>query len=293
MKNKYLIVLLSVSLFFVSSFVSDKKELPKLGIVGGLAQDQLVYSAGFRANGESVKRVLSPSLTDQEFSDKLNEIKAAKCKLVSCNLFFPADIKIAGPDVNEQRVLSYADSVLSRARQADVKVIVLGSGGARNIPAGYDIEKAKSAFINLGRKLGTIAEKYKVTIVLENLETTETTFITSLKAAAEIVRAINHPNFRLNADIFHMMREGESPEEIVAAGNLVGFSEIAEKEKRSLPGVMGDDFRPYLRALKKIGYKGYIFMEGSIKNPEVEIPQAFKYLSRQVAEVYEGVGGVE
>jgi sugar phosphate isomerase/epimerase len=290
MKNKKLLVLLSASLLFASSFIADRKKLPQLGIVAGLAQDELIYAAGFRANGESVKRVLSPTLSDQEFVDKLKEIKTAKCKLVSCNLFFPATLKIAGPEVVEKRVLAYADSVLSRAGQAGVKYIVLGSGGSRNIPAGYDIEKAKADFVNLGKKLGGIAKKYQVTIVLENLETTETTFITSLKAAAEIVRKVNHPNFRLNADLFHMMREGESPEEIVAAGNLVGFCEIAEKEKRSLPGVMGDDFRPYLRALKKIGYKGYIFMEGSIKNPAVEIPQAFKYLSKQVAEVYEGDG---
>ncbi|SES25541.1 sugar phosphate isomerase/epimerase family protein [Pedobacter rhizosphaerae] len=288
MKTKYLFVLLSASLLFASSFIVDRKNHPQLGIVAGLAQDELIYAAGFRANGESVKRVLSPSLSDQEFLAKLKEIKAAKCKLVSCNLFFPGTLKIAGPEVVENRVLTYADSVLSRAGQAGVKYIVLGSGGARNIPAGYDIEKAKTDFVSMGKKLGEIAKKYQVTIVLENLETTETTFITSLKAAAEIVRKVDHPNFRLNADIFHMMREGESPEEIVAAGNLVGFCEIAEKEKRSLPGVMGDDFKPYLRALKKIGYRGFIFMEGSVKNPEVEIPLAFNYLSRQVAEVYGG-----
>jgi sugar phosphate isomerase/epimerase len=49
---------------------------------------------------------------------------------------------------------------------------------------------------------------------------------------------------------------------------------------------MGDDFRPYLRALHKINYKGFIFIEGSIKNAATEMPLAFKYLSAQIAEVY-------
>jgi sugar phosphate isomerase/epimerase len=83
-----------------------------------------------------------------------------------------------------------------------------------------------------------------------------------------------------------MMREGESPNEIIEAGTLIAFSEVAEKQNRSLPGVMGDDFKPYLRALHKINYKGFIFMEGSIKNAAVEMPLAFKYLSAQIAEVY-------
>ena len=267
-------------------FSSDKQVYPRLGIVSGLTQDSLAYASGFKMIGESVPKILSPALTDDQFNANLKKIKAAKCKVLSCNLFYPASLKIAGPEVDEAKVLAYTETVLSRAGKAGVKFIVLGSSGARSIPADYNIVKAKSDFVILAGKLAQIAGKYKVTILLENLETTETNFITSLKLAAEIVREVNHPNFRLNADIFHMMREGESPNEIIEAGDLIGFSEVAEKQNRTLPGVMGDDFKPYLRALHKINYKGFIFIEGSIKNPDTEMPLAFKYLSAQIAEVY-------
>ncbi|WP_167459370.1 sugar phosphate isomerase/epimerase family protein [Pedobacter jejuensis] len=259
---------------------------PQLGISAGLDRDSLVYASGFRMLGESVRKMLAPSLTGEQFEQNLSLIKAAKCKVMMCNLFFPGTLKIAGPDVDEKKVLAYADSVLNRAGQAGVKIIVLGSGGSRNIPEGYDLQKAETSFVNLAKKLGAIAKKYNVTIVLENLETTETNFITSLKSAASIVKRVNDPNFRLNADIFHMMREGELPNEIVAAGKLLAFCEIAEKEKRTLPGVMGDDFKPYLSALKKANYSGYIFIEGNIGNAEVEIPKAFNYLTKQIDEVY-------
>ena len=63
-------------------------------------------------------------------------------------------------------------------------------------------------------------------------------------------------------------------------------TEKAEKEKRSLPGVQRDDFKPYLRALRKANYKGDIFIEDNTKNPVTEIPQSFIYLNRQVEEVY-------
>ncbi|WP_293782782.1 sugar phosphate isomerase/epimerase [uncultured Pedobacter sp.] len=269
-----------------SGFISDKPAYPALGIVSGLAQDSLAYASGFKMIGESVPKLLSPALTDKQFDAILKKIKAAKCKVISCNLFFPSGMKIAGPEVNEEKVLAYAETVLSRAGQAGVRFIVLGSSGVRSIPEGYDIIKAKSGFVGLCKKLARIAGEYKVTILLENLETTETNFITSLRSAAEIVRKVDHPNFRLNADIFHMMREGESPNEIVEAGKLIEFSEVAEKENRSLPGVMGDDFKPYLNALHKINYKGFIFIEGNIKNAATEMPLAFKYLSAQIAEVY-------
>lgn len=285
MRFSHLTLLAFLTLVTVSSFAPDKQYAQRLGIMSGLGQDSIAHAGGFTMIGESVRKMLAPGLSDEDFNANLKQMKAARCKVTVCNLFFPGNIKIAGPDVVESKVLSYADSVLNRAGQAGVKLIVLGSGGSRNIPAGYDLAKAQTDFVALCKKIGQLGAKHKVIIALENLETTETTFITSLKSAAEIVRRVNHPNFRLNVDIFHMMREGESPDEIRAAKGLVGYCEVAEKEKRTLPGVMGDDFKPYFRALRDINYKGLIFIEGSIGNAALEIPAAYKYLSAQLAEV--------
>jgi sugar phosphate isomerase/epimerase len=280
------LVLLTVIVFLSLGFVSVKPDHPRIGIVTSLKQDSIAYAAGFRSIGESVRKMISPSLSDSELRTNLEDIKSAKCKVLMCNLFFPGSIKIAGPAVKERQVLGYVDSVLSMARKAGVKYIVLGSSGSRNIPENYDLDKAKVDFVALCKKMGQVAAKHKVTILLENLQKSETNFLTSLNAAADIVRRVDEPYFRLNADIFHMMREGESPKEIIAAGDLIKFCEIAEKEKRSLPGVAGDDFRPYLRALKQIGYQGFIFIEGNTNDPGRDIPISFKYLTNQISEVY-------
>jgi sugar phosphate isomerase/epimerase len=167
-----------------------------------------------------------------------------------------------------------------------VPFIVLGSGGPRRIPDGYDVEKAKTDFIRLCKKLAAVAGKYKTIIALESLQSSETNFLNTVKSAGEIVKAVNHPNFRLNADIFHMMRENESPQSIIDNADVLAHCEIAEKQSRSFPGVMGDDFKPYFRALRKANYTGNIFIEGSTNNPVNDIPQSFKYLTRQLDEVY-------
>jgi sugar phosphate isomerase/epimerase len=275
-----------VSLAALYGFSGDKKSIPRLGIVAPIDQDSLIYAAGFRMLGESVGRMLSPSLTEEQFQTNLTRIKKARCKVYLCNIFFPPSIKIAGPDVNEKRVLGYADTVFSRAQRAGVPFIILGSGGARRIPDGYDVQKAQADFAILCRKLATVAQKYKIMIALESLEIGECNFLITLKSAADVVRAANHPNFKLNADIFHMLRESESPESIVDAADVLVYCEIAEKQTRSLPGVKGDDFKPYLRALRKAKYKGYIFIEGNTNNPANDIPLSFKYLTRQLEEVY-------
>lgn len=286
MKCKIALLSSSLVLIFLSGFIPGKEKIPQFGIVAPLEQDSLVYASGFRMLGESVGRMLSPSLTEEQFQANLAKIKKAKCKVFLCNIFFPGSLKIAGPDVDEHRVLGYADTVFSRAKRAGIRFIVLGSGGARRLPDGYDTQKAQAEFTLLCRKLALVAGKYGIMIALESLEAAETNFIITLKAAADVVRAVNHPNFKLNADIFHMMREGEAPQSIVDAADVLVYCEIAEKQKRSFPGVMGDDFKPYLRALRKANYKGYIFIEGSSGNPKNDMPLSFKYLSHQLAEVY-------
>jgi len=274
------------ALFFLTGFLPREKSIPRLGIVAPLEQDSLVYASGFRMLGESVGRMLSPSLTEEQFQNNLVRIKKAKCKVLLCNIFFPGSIKIAGPAVDENRVLSYADTVLSRAKEAGLSFIILGSGGARRLPDGYDAVKAQADFIPLCRKLAMVAGKYGITIALESLQAAETNFLVSLTSAAEVVRAVDHPNFKLNADIFHMSRGGESPQSIVDAADVLAYCEIAEKESRSLPGVKGDDFKPWLRALRGAKYKGYIFIEGNTSKPGNDMPLSFKYLTRQLEEVY-------
>ena len=286
MKVSSSILLPATLLFLLFGFMPGKKSRPRLGIVAPLEQDSLVYASGFRTLGESVGRMLSPSLTEVQFQQNLARIKRTKCKVLLCNIFFPGSLKIAGPAVNEERVLGYADTVLSRAKKAGMSFIILGSGGARRIPDGYDVVKAQADFTLLCRKLAMVAGKYGVTIALESLQAAETNFLVSLQSAAEVVRAVDHPNFKLNADIFHMTRGGESPQSIVDAADVLVYCEIAEKESRSLPGVKGDDFKPWLRALRKAKYKGYIFIEGNTSNPNNDMPLSFKYLTRQLEEVY-------
>ena len=262
------------------------QKIPALGMVTTLEHDSLLYASGFRLIGTSVGSLISPALSEEEFRQNVKKIGALKCSLYMCNVLFPPSLKIAGPDVKEKKVLDYLEAVLLGAQAAGVKHLVLGSGGARGLPEGYNSEKAKADFVLLAKKMAIAASKHKVTIILENLNSTETNFLNTLRDAAAVVRRVNHPSFRLNADIYHMLKENESPEEIRKAGDVIIYSEIAEKEGRTLPGVVGDDFRPYLRALKDIGFRGPIIIEGRVNALQTDVPKAYTALMKQLREVY-------
>ncbi len=265
---------------------ASSQTIPTLGMASSMDNDSLLYATGFRLLGESVSKILSPSLSKEQFEDNVKKVKSTKCKVYMCNVLFPGSIKIAGPDVDEKRVLGYLDTVTANAQKAGIPVLVLGSGGARKLPEGYDKEVAKADFIKLAGKMAEVAKKHRIVIVLENLNSTETNFLNTLKDAAEVVKKTNHPNFRLNADIYHMMKENEPADEILKAKNIIEYCEVAEKDERTLPGVKGDNFIPYFSALKAINYKGPIIVEGKTKDLKKDALIAFNFLTRQLKESY-------
>jgi sugar phosphate isomerase/epimerase len=173
-----------------------------------------------------------------------------------------------------------------RCRKLGIELIVWGSGGARRIPEGFDKIIARNQFVEIARRVSILAKKYKITLALENLNATETNFITTVSEALEIVKHVNHSNFKLCADIYHMLKENEPAVHIEAAKGYLVHCDIAEKENRTPPGVMGDDFSAYLKALKNIEYKGKIIMECRWSNLNEQAEPARISLQKQIQHVW-------
>ena len=74
-----------------------------------------------------------------------------------------------------------------------------------------------------------------------------------------------------------MMQNGEDPNGLLKVGPLIAHTHIAEKDKRTAPGAMGDDFRPFFRAYKAIGYEGRISSSGFCDSSR--IVTVFAYLT--------------
>ena len=252
-----------------------------------LFRSSIVTAAGYSCIIESIGRRISPRVVnEQEFLKNATVFKNLKTPVHAVNLFIPGDLKLVGPAVDEKAILEYVETVMKRLTQTNTRMIVWGSGGARRVPEGFDKKVATQQFINIAKKVAAVAQKYQIVIALENLNSTETNFINTVKEALYIVKKVNHPNLRLNVDIYHMLKEGEAPAIIAKTKKYLVHVEIAEKDSRTAPGVAGTDFRPYLRELQKVRYHNKIVIEGNWKNlAEIAAP-SFQYLQSQIDEVY-------
>lgn len=282
----------SIFLVFVFCFcnaAAQKQTTPSIGVVASLEQDSILAAAGYPYLVESVARLFSPkNVTDEQFEKNLARIRQLQTQLYAVNIFLPADLKVVGPAVDESALLSYAEKVFARCREADVKLVIWGSSGSRRLPEGFDKGAATAQFISIAKKFSTLAARYHVTLALENLNRSEANFITTASEALAIVKQVNHPAFKLCADIYHMMKEGEPAAVLLNAKGRIAHCDLAEKDNRTPPGVNGDDFRDYLRVLKKINYKGVIVLECRWDNLAKQAASARLSLQKQLNEVWSG-----
>jgi sugar phosphate isomerase/epimerase len=275
-----IIVLTNIAAKGFSTIPEDFK--PELGVCTSLANAEMLSTHGFSYIEESVGGFLMPLKSEEEFNERLELALQLPIPIKACNSFIPGNLKSVGPDAVHDEILKYVETAFRRAQKAGIEVIVFGSGGSRSIPDGFSREEARKQFIELGKAMGPVAARYNVVVALEPLNTSEVNFINSVTEGGKIIEEIDHPNFMLLADIFHMMKENEGPESIIEYGHLIKHVHVAELEGRSAPGTHNEDLSPYYDALKQINYQGRISIEGRWENMEMQAPKAIKTIRQQL-----------
>ncbi len=283
------LIVFCISIILFNPIMAQKKgiEKPGIGVATGLDNAGLLKAAGYDCLVENIQKIVAPkNVSDKQFREHQLLIEDLAVPIYAMNIFIPGNHMVVGPAVNEDTILAYTEEVFKRTRAAGIKMIVWGSGGSRRVPEGFDHEKAKEQFIAIARKVSAQAKLYDIVLALENLNSGETNFINTLEEAIEIAKKVNHPNFRVCADIYHMLKEEESASVILEGKNYLVHCDIAEKDGRTPPGVNAYDFKPFLSALKAINYKGKIIIEAKWEDFEKQAGPAHDYLKKQLIEVY-------
>jgi len=230
----------------------------------------------------TVGDLLRPREDDAAFAARLAAAQAAAVAVEAVNCFIPGDIKTTGPAVDNAALDDYVAAALKRAGRMGISIIVFGSGGSRSVPDGWDRRSASEQLVGHLRRWGPPAERAGVTIVLEPLNRAECNFVNSVDEAADLVRRAGQPNIRLLFDTYHMARDNDPIEAIRRAAGLIAHVHCAEGVGRGPLGTIGEDQRPYFRALKDIGYTGRVSIEANWKDLPSQLPAAVAELRRQI-----------
>lgn len=261
--SRIIIAILFISTFLPVDAQNDDPYRLLLGVCTSINNHAIVAAAGFDYIEEGVRRFLIPDQSEEEFEKNLAILKESTIPVRACNGFLPRSLKSTGQNIQHDEILKFAETAFRRAERAGIEYIVFGSGGSREIPEGFDPEEARNQFIDLLKRMGPLAEKHHVIVVIEPLRSGECNFINRVDEGLAIAMQVNHPNIQMLGDVYHMMRESEDPQSFIEARKYLKHTHIAELNNRTAPGLAGDNFVPYLKALKDACYQGGISIEGS------------------------------
>jgi sugar phosphate isomerase/epimerase len=256
-----------------------------IGVCTSIHHAAAVRAAGARFVEEHIINFLCPLEPDDPFVVHQQAAQQAGLPVPAANCFLPGTMKCVGPSVDVPAILRYAETAFRRAQQIGMKILVFGSGASRMAPDDFSQARAFEQYVDLLRSLGPLAAQHGVTIVVEPLNRTECNIVNSVREGAEATQRCHHANVRLLADIYHMLMEDEPPDAIRKHGELLRHVHVAEKLDRAAPGTHGDDFRPYLRALKDVGYNARIAMEPKWTDLSSQIRGAVTALRQQLQDV--------
>jgi D-psicose/D-tagatose/L-ribulose 3-epimerase len=171
----------------------------------------------------------------------------------ACNNFFPADIRLTGPAADLPAALRYARAALTRAARLGVSVVVFGSSGARNVPAGFDPAAAWAQLRELLVALGPVAEDLNLTVAIEHLNRGESNIVNTIAEGWRLAQEVAHPRIRVLADAYHVRQEHEDPAVLRAIGRIAHVH-VAQRAERLFPS--GDDaaLAAFFTELRATGY---------------------------------------
>lgn len=210
-------------------------------------------------------------MSDEEFENAKAEVEKYDFKVESYNGFFPSDIRLTGEDVDWDVIAQHCEKGMKRAAELGGKVTVIGSGGARKIPEGFDFETGYNQFAKVLGLAGDIAAKYGIMVVVEPLNAGETNLIHTVQEGIDICKKVGKPNVKSLADFFHVYKSGESLDAIINNDGMLGHLHIARANAdRAMP--YEEDIpkvEEWAEAVKASGYEGRLSLEGGFK-PEFE-----------------------
>ena len=293
-------MMLSPSNFVKLNHTKHKGQIMKFGLCCGptaLAQENESLTASVTrlmdvlqdAGADYVEFPVAALAVEGEkstFEELKSALQDAPLKVEAMNGFIPPHHRITGPDVDIPKVLSFCDEALSRAHQIGVPVIVLGSGGARKVPDGFEHATAIEQFNQFCRELGPVAERHDVRIAIEPLNTREDNLINTVAQGEQTVKAVNHPHIKVLADFYHMFADNEPLSNIVDAGPDLWHTHLADTGRITAGTAEEEaDFHGFFKALKNSGYAAQPYahcsFEGRIQSITEQAKPMFAFLRKR------------
>lgn len=248
----------------------------RFGCCAGLEQIETVRDAGYDYVELAVGAV-KPEQPDSEFEAIREALEESGICPEAWNCLLPGKMKVVGPEVDSYRIERYLRTAFARIEELRGEVVVFGSGAARMVPDGFPMDEANDQLIEFLTLAGQVGGAHGITIAVEPLNHRETNVLNSVRAGAEIVRAVSHPFVKLLVDLYHVQCQDEPLTDIAVGQGEFVHAHTADTD-RFYPGSGSYPNREFIKALRAAGYDDRLSVECVWRDFDSECAKALDYL---------------
>ena len=225
-------------------------------------------------------------LSPAELTEWQAKLREAGVTAESANGFFPAELRLVGPERDATAIRAYVRRAFDNAAALGIRLCVLGSGKARRAGPELSPKTALPQFEETVAWVGDLAEAYDMTVAVEPLCAAETDLVNTVAEGAALCRRLAHPRVRLLADLFHVTAAGEPLSVLTDNRDLLCHIHAAAPATRALPQPDdGYDYAAFFGALRSAGYDGRVSIEVELprENAAAALTDSLHFLRRIAA----------
>lgn len=211
-------------------------------------------------------------LGDEEFAAFADTVKQSGVEVYSAICLVPGDLRLTGA-VDFDEVRTYSEKMFARLGALGVRVVVFGSGKAKEVPEGFSREEAWRQLYRVAEIFADEAAKYGQIIVIEPLRRSEVNIVNTVEEAAAYAAAVARDNVYALADFYHLNENGEPLSTLADHKDALRHIHLCSPRRDMTTAEDAAFVKERLQALREIGYTGYISYEGGMPDNYAGVPE--------------------
>ena len=227
----------------------------RFGFTGGFSNVQAIKDSGADFHELNLGGIFE--LSDEEVERLAAEADEKGYSFEAANCMFPGEYKITVDNPDYEKADAYLDSALTKAKKLGVKIVVMGSSGARNFPEGVSYETAFQRLVFfLKNHVAPLCEKHGIVCALENLSYGESNILNTIEESLKVVDEVDSPFVKILVDFYHFGFNKDSFDSLRKAKDHIVHVHVASVlNKRQYPTPDdGEDYSVIVNILREIGY---------------------------------------
>lgn len=227
----------------------------KFGFTRDFGESRLIKDLGADFHELNLSNIAE--LSDEQLDAYIAEAKVNSYNYEAANCMIPGQYKITVDNPDYTAIDEYLERAYSKAARLGLKVVVMGSSGARNYPEGVSYDDAFDRLVVfLKDHVVPVCQKYGIVCALENLSYGESNILNTIDESMKVIEAVGSDCIKILVDFYHFGFNKDDFDSIRKAKDHIVHIHIASVlNGRKYPAPDdGEDYRIITDLLREIGY---------------------------------------